>query len=193
MSFSAVTCQNYFFRPPLVLFSAVLRIRLILVFCVTLFLLWIQGETTHFLQTVFYYVPLGQSSWVPSKRKWHGFLLPLDLWLQSLDLPPGIDRHLQVFCRDFKYIPEAWTCCSSFSVTSLLAGSWWSAAQTGIQSGPLHTWARVWILWVWVQLVCVGGKCLQALSKAVLKCNSPLSLCEEPQCFSEKSQQARCG
>lgn len=121
MSFSAVACQNDFCRSPLVLFSAVLRIRLILIFCVTIFLLWIQGETTHFLQIVFYYVSLGQTLLLPSKRKWHGFLLSLDF---NLDLLPGIDSHLQVSCRDFNYVPEAWACCSSFSVTAIAIHCW---------------------------------------------------------------------
>lgn len=74
MSFNAVTCQNYFFRSRLVLFSAVLRIRLTLVCCVTIFVLWIEGEATHFLQRIFYYVSLGQTlltslkeemAWIP--------------------------------------------------------------------------------------------------------------------------------
>lgn len=36
MSFKARTCQNDFLRSPFVLFAAILRDRLILVFCVTI-------------------------------------------------------------------------------------------------------------------------------------------------------------
>lgn len=72
-----MTCQNYFFRSPLVLFSADLRIRLTLVYCVTLFLLWIQGEATHFLQIVFYYVSVGQTLFTSLKEKMAGIPLIL--------------------------------------------------------------------------------------------------------------------
>lgn len=174
MSFNAVTCQNYFFRSPLVLFSAVLRIRLTLVCCVTIFVLWIQGETTHFLQSVFYYVPLGQTLLLPSKRKWHGFLLSWGLWLQSLGLSPGIDSHLQVSSRDFKYIPEAWACCSSFSVTAI-ANHCWSAAFKVVfcTLQPGFEFFGYKCSWSMLVLFLPGcGKCLQALCKAVLKYSS---------------------
>lgn len=202
MSFNAVICQNYFFQSPLILFSAVLRIRLILVCCVIVFLLWIQGETTHFLQIVFYYVSLGQTlfTFLKEEMAW----IPLILGSLTLILRPfprcwqssaTLQQRFKIYSWGLGLLQFFF--CYSHS-NSLLVDPWWSAAQTGIQSSLLHTSAGFEFCgykcsWSVLVLFLPGcGKCLQALCKVVLKCNSTSSISEEPQCFSEKSQQTMC-
>lgn len=187
-------CQNYFFRSPLVLSSAVLRIRLII------FLLWIQGETTHFLQTVFYYSSLGQALLLPLKRK-----MACDSsypWISDFS-PQTFPQVLTVICKSTAEIlnvflrlgPAAVLFLSQpqqFTAGRHLMVCWHRLAFKVVfcTLRPGFEFCGYECSWSVLVLFLPGcGRCLQGLCKAVLKCNSTS---EEPQCFSEKSQQAMC-
>lgn len=123
MSFKAGTCQNDFLRSPLVLFSAILRIRLILVFCVTISLLWIQGENTCFLWMVFYYLAWGEMLLLFLKRKWCVIPLILGCRTPVLRPSPRYDSHLQVYCALLKLFLRLGPTAVIFLYITAVAGS----------------------------------------------------------------------